>query len=226
MKKFAIIVAGGSGKRMGSIVPKQFLILAGKPVLMHTIEVFYELDSDMKIIVVLPESQVDRWRQLCEEYSFGIAHEVAIGGATRFESVKNGLALVDGEGIVGVHDGVRPLVAKDTLNRCYIEASAYGTAVPVSDSKESVRIVEEGGRSHAIDRSTVRMVQTPQVFKTKVLRDAYKQEFQPTFTDDASVVEAMGHIIHLTTGNKENIKITTPDDLIYAEALLRHVLAK
>jgi len=224
MKKFAVIVAGGSGKRMGSIVPKQFILLSGKPVLMHTIESFHRFDSEMNIIVVLPESQVARWQELCEEYSFNIEHKIAIGGASRFESVKNGLALVDDEGIVGIHDGVRPLVSQDTLNRCYIEASAYGTSVPVSESKESVRIMEESGKSHAIDRSTVRLVQTPQVFRTKILLESYKQEFKPTFTDDASVVEAAGYPIHLSSGNKENIKITTPDDMIYAEALISRVL--
>lgn len=220
MKRYAIIVAGGSGKRMGSIIPKQFLLLAGKPVLMHTIEVFHRFDVNINIIVVLPESQVETWKSLCEEHQFTVEHRIAIGGATRFDSVKSGLALVDEEGVVGVHDGVRPLVQSQTLMRCYIEASAYGSAVPVSDSKESVRIMDEKGCSHAIDRSTVRMVQTPQVFRTKLLKEAYKQEFKSSFTDDASVVEASGHIIHLSSGNKENIKITTPDDMIYAEALL------
>ena len=224
MKRYAVIVAGGSGKRMGTITPKQFLPLAGKPILMHTLEAFRRFDNDMKIILVLPEPQIDHWKKLCEEYNFSIEHQIAIGGATRFESVKNGLAFVDEEGIVGIHDGVRPLVQHDTLNRCYIEASAYGSAVPVCDSKESVRIIDEGGRSHSVDRTTIRMVQTPQVFRTKTIKDAYKQEFTPMFTDDASVVEASGHIIHLTNGNKENIKITTPDDLVYAEALLAHGL--
>lgn len=222
MKKYAIIVAGGSGKRMGSIVPKQFLLLQGKPVLMHTINAFRKFDSSMKIIVVLPESQIERWNELCAEYSFDVEHSITTGGASRFESVKKGLELVDSEGLVGVHDGVRPLVLGETLNRCYIEASAYGSAVPVSDAKESVRIVNEKGLSHAIDRSTVRMVQTPQVFKSRILKDVYKQEFKPFFTDDASVVEASGIQIHLSNGNKENIKITTPDDMIYAEALLAH----
>lgn len=219
MKRYAIIVAGGSGKRMGSIVPKQFLQLAGKPVLMHTIEVFRNYDKDMKIIVVLPESQMEHWKNLCEEFRFDVLHSVAVGGASRFESVKNGLALVDEDGIVGVHDGVRPLVRFDTVNRCYIEASAYGSAIPVCDSKESVRIVEDG-RSRAVDRTTIRMVQTPQVFRSRMLKDAYRQDFSPFFTDDASVVEKAGHVVHLVNGNKENIKITTPDDLVYAEALL------
>ncbi len=224
MKKYAIIVAGGSGKRMGTTMPKQFLLLAGKPVLMHTIEAFYNFDSEMTIIVVLPQNQVDTWKNLCWQYAFEIEHSIAIGGATRFESVKNGLALVDGDGIVGVHDGVRPLVQNATLNRCYIEAGAYGSAVPVSDSKESVRILDENGQSRAIDRTTVRMVQTPQVFRVKILKESYAQQFKPSFTDDASVVEAAGYPIHLSNGNKENIKLTTPDDMIYAEALLAHGL--
>jgi len=221
MKRYAIIVAGGSGKRMGTKTPKQFLLLAEKPVLMHTIEAFYNFDKEIEIIVVLPQNQINTWKGICLQYLFDIEHKIAIGGATRFESVKNGLALITEEGIVGVHDGVRPLVQKATLNRCYIEAGAYGTAVPVSDSKESVRIIDENGQSHAIDRATVRMVQTPQVFKTKILKEAYQQPFQPSFTDDASVVEAAGYTIHLSNGNRENIKITTPDDMLYAEALIK-----
>lgn len=205
---------------MGSVIPKQFLLLAGKPVLMHTIQAFRDFDSEMNIIVVLPESQMERWAELCDEYHFDVEHLKVVGGTSRFESVRNGLELVEGDGVVGVHDGVRPLVQRDTLNRCYIEAGAYGSAVPVTDSKESVRVMRDNGRSESIDRTTVKMVQTPQVFKVKLLKDAYRQEFKPVFTDDASVVEAAGHIVHLTNGNKENIKITTPDDLIYAEALL------
>lgn len=224
MKRYAIIVAGGSGKRMGTITPKQFLLLAGKPVLMHTIEAFYNFDPEIEIIVVLPESQIEKWRGMCQQYLFNIKHQTTQGGATRFESVKNGLALITEDGIVGVHDGVRPLVQTATLNRCYIEAGAYGTAVPVSDSKESVRIVDANGHSHAVDRSSIRMVQTPQVFKVKILKTAYLQPFQSSFTDDASVVEAAGYKIHLSIGNRENIKITTPDDMVYAEALLAHGL--
>lgn len=222
MKKYAIIVAGGSGKRMGTVVPKQFLPLLGRPVLMHTIEVFHDFDPEMCLIVVLPENQVGHWNELCDKYGFAIEHKVVTGGATRFESVKNGLAVVDEEGVVGVHDGVRPLVLGETLNRCYIEAGAYGSAIPVMESKESVRIADETGRSHAVDRSVVRLVQTPQVFRTRLLKEVYKQDYKSTFTDDASVVEAAGHMVHLTPGNKENIKITTPDDMIYAEALLAH----
>ncbi len=224
MKRYAIIVAGGSGKRMGTITPKQFLLLMGRPVLMHTIEVFHKFDPEIEIIVVLPESQIEKWKGLCQQYLFDVKHQIAQGGTTRFESVRNGLALIEEDGLVGVHDGVRPLVQTATLNRCYIEAGAYGTAVPVSDSKESVRIVDDKGLSHAVDRTTVRMVQTPQVFKVKILKSAYLQPFQNTFTDDASVVEAAGYNIHLSNGNRENIKITTPDDMIYAEALLAHGL--
>lgn len=223
MKRYAIIVAGGSGKRMGSAIPKQFLPLDGIPVLMHTIRAFYEFDKQINIIIVLPDHQQDEWKRLCEQYNFELPHQITTGGATRFDSVKNGLSLIENEAecLVGVHDGVRPLVQSDTLNRCYIEAGAYGSAVPICDSKESVRIVEKGGVSRALDRSSVKMVQTPQVFRSKILIEAYKQDYKKEFTDDASVVEAAGHTIHLTNGNKENVKITTPDDLIYAEALLQ-----
>ena len=223
MKKSVIIVAGGSGLRMGSTTPKQFLPLSGKPVLMRTIERFAEAGMET-IVVVLPESQTDYWEKLCEKYKFNIAHTVAYGGETRFHSVRNGLNAIAGEddGIVGIHDGVRPLVSTDTIRRCYAEAEKYGSAIPVAVATESVRIVESNGTSWAIDRSTVRLVQTPQVFRSETIRRAYGQEFSPIFTDDASVAEANGNKMHLTQGNKENVKLTTPDDMLYAEAILGH----
>lgn len=221
MKRYAIIVAGGSGTRMGSQIPKQFLIVAGQPILMHTLRVFNTYDPEMSLIVVLPQSQIEYWHELCAEYGFDIRHSIATGGATRFESVKNGMALTSADSIIAVHDGVRPLVSPETLDRCYTTAEARGTAIPVMPSIESVRICDADGRSHAADRSKIMMVQTPQVFRGDVLHKAYRQSFSPLFTDDASVVEAMGQTVELTEGNVGNIKITTPMDLILAESMLQ-----
>ncbi|MCF0190005.1 MAG: 2-C-methyl-D-erythritol 4-phosphate cytidylyltransferase [Marinilabiliaceae bacterium] len=220
MNYYAVIVAGGSGKRMGTDIPKQFLLLKGRPVLMHTIERFHNYKADMHIIVVLPYSQIERWGKLCQEYDFHIDHDIVHGGATRFESVKNGLKAVKDDGIVAVHDGVRPLVSTQTINRTFIEAAAYGSAIPVTDSTQSVRFIDDGGVSHSLNRSQVVLVQTPQTFKTSLLLSAYEQDFSASFTDDASVVEAAGAYVHLTHGNIENVKITTKDDMLYAEVIM------
>ena len=214
-----IIVAGGSGQRMASAVPKQFLPLGGRPILMRTIERFAAFDPAMDIIVVLPQSQTDYWQRLCHEHRFGIGHRTA-GGATRYESVRNGLALVDGEGLVGIHDGVRPLVSQPTLERCYAMAATHGNAIPACDSVDSVRMLKPDGSNTAADRTCVKLVQTPQVFDVKLIKQAYQLGYRPTFTDDASVAEAAGIGINLTEGNRENIKITTPVDLLLAEAIL------
>lgn len=223
MKKFVIIVAGGSGIRMGSQVPKQFLPLCGKPVLMRTIECFYNFNPSIEIILVLPEAHVEYWRRLCDEYSFGIEHQIALGGSTRFHSVLSGLQLVSEPALVAVHDGVRPLVSPETLDRCFLEAAVYGSAIPVTDSVESVRIIADNGTgaSRAVDRSTIKLVQTPQVFKAALIRKAYATEYRSLFTDDASVAEAAGYVMHLTQGNRENIKLTSPSDMLYAEAIIR-----
>ncbi len=215
-----IIVAGGSGQRMASAVPKQFLPLGGRPILMRTIERFAEFDPAMDIIVVLPQSQTDYWQRLCHEHRFGIGHRTTAGGATRYESVRNGLALVDGEGLVGIHDGVRPLVSLPTLERCYAMAATHGNAIPACDSVDSVRMLKPDGSNTAADRTCVKLVQTPQVFDVKLIKQAYQLGYRPTFTDDASVAEAAGIGINLTEGNRENIKITTPVDLLLAEAIL------
>ncbi|MCQ2216093.1 MAG: 2-C-methyl-D-erythritol 4-phosphate cytidylyltransferase [Bacteroidales bacterium] len=220
MNYYAVIVAGGSGKRMGTEIPKQFLLLHGRPVLMHTIERFAKYRPDMKIILVLPAHQIERWNDLCKEHNFTIEHKIVHGGTTRFASVKNGLNQVQDDGIVAIHDGVRPLVSRQTINRTYIEAAAYGSAIPVTDSTQSVRIIDDGGMSHAVNRSSVVLVQTPQVFKTSLILSAYEQEYNDMFTDDASVVEAAGAHVHLTHGNIENVKITTKDDMLYAEAVM------
>ena len=218
MKYYAIIVAGGKGLRMGGDVPKQFQLVGGRPVLMHTLQQFRNAIADLQIILVLPREQQDYWRERCRQYEFGVEHRVADGGQTRFHSVKNGLALIpDGEeGIVGVHDGVRPFASADLIRRCYaaaVEAEAVVPAVPVV---ESLRHEERG----AIDRKGYRLVQTPQTFSIPLLKAAYRQAYLEAFTDDASVVEAYGHRVAMIDGIRENIKLTTPFDMVVAEALL------
>lgn len=220
MKKYAIIVAGGSGMRMGGDLPKQFISIGGSPILMHTIRKFYDFDKTMKIILVLPKDQIKYWESLCEQYNFDVEHQLTGGGSTRFYSVKNGLTLVkDENALVGIHDGVRPFVSQRTIDNCFRQASFTGNAIPVIEAYESVRISDEEG-NRAIDRNTVKLVQTPQVFLFEQLKAAYTQSYQPFFTDDASVVEEAGYDISLAEGNRENIKITTPFDLKIAEALL------
>ena len=214
MRNAVIIVAGGKGLRMGGDIPKQFLVVDGMPILMHTISRFAEWDGTMEIVVVLPESQQQYWRELCREYGFDIHHTIATGGKERFHSVKNGLAVVPAEcGLVAVHDGVRPYVSHETIARCFDAAARYGAAVPVTPVVETIRHIEPDGRSITVPRADYRLVQTPQVFRTDLLRRAYEQEFTTAFTDDASVVEAMGIEVTLVEGNRENIKITTPADL-------------
>ena len=222
-KDYVIIVAGGKGLRMGGDVPKQFLPVGGVPILMQTLTLFDEALDDLKIILVLPAAQQDAWRKLCEEYKFTIPHDMIDGGETRFHSVCNGLALVpdDADGVVGVHDGVRPFVSKEVIFRCYEIARMQGSAVPVVPIVETIRQVLPEGDSMTVDRNLYRLVQTPQTFRISVLKEAYCQPYQPSFTDDASVVEALGHRIVLVDGNRENIKITTPSDLLYAESICR-----
>lgn len=223
MKRAAVIVAGGSGTRMGSEVPKQFLLVAGKPILQHTLEVFHRFDEDMCLVLVLPHSQMAYWENLCFQYACSVPHLVAEGGETRFHSVKNGLAMVpDDVEYIGVHDGVRPLVSMDTLKRCFSgEAEAI---VPVIDLNDSIRYLYDGG-SQSVDRSSYKAVQTPQVFLRECILSAYNQPYEAAFTDDASVVEKAGHAIELTVGNRENIKITTPLDLRLAEWMLKDGLS-
>ena len=218
MKKHIIIVAGGKGLRMGGDIPKQFLPVCGKPVLMRTLEAFHAYDASMHLILVLPVSQQAYWKQLCEEYQFELAHEIANGGETRFHSVKNGLALVEEEGLVGVHDGVRPFVSQEVITRCYEEAASLKAVIPVIGVVETVRHLTEEG-SETVPRDQYKLVQTPQVFDVALLRRAYQQEYTDLFTDDASVVEALGEKVYLVEGNRENIKLTTPFDLKLAELL-------
>lgn len=219
MKKYVLIVAGGKGLRMGGEQPKQFLPLKGRPVLMHTLEQFYRSDVAMEIILVLPHEQQNYWKQLCEEHHFTIKHRVADGGESRFHSVKNGLSLIETPSIVGVHDGVRPFVSVDVIDRCYELALTKEAVVPVVDVVDTVRHITKNG-SETVDRSAYKLVQTPQVFNADLLLKGYEQAYSSAFTDDASVVEAMGVKVALTPGNRENIKLTTPFDLKVAEALL------
>ena len=205
MKKYIIIVAGGKGLRMGGDIPKQFLPVCGKPVLMRTLEAFHAYDASMRLILVLPVSQQAYWKQLCEEYQFDLVHEIANGGETRFHSVKNGLALVKEDGLVGVHDGVRPFVSQEVISRCYEEAVSLKAVIPVIGVVETVRHLTEEG-SETVPRDQYKLVQTPQVFDVALLRRAYQQEYTDLFTDDASVVEALGENVYRVEGNREKIK--------------------
>ena len=220
MQKFAIIVAGGKGLRMGGELPKQFIPVEGRPVLMRTLDTFYACDSSIQIVLVLPRDHQPYWQELCREYQFAVPHRIADGGATRFHSVQNGLALVDApEALVAVHDGVRPFVSHEVISRCYQDAEQYGAVVPVTPVVETVRHLLPKG-SETVNRDAYRLVQTPQTFRASLLRRAYEQPYMDAFTDDASVVEALGAAVHLVEGNRENIKLTTPFDLTVARALL------
>ncbi len=223
MADYVIIVAGGKGLRMGSDIPKQFLPVAGKPVLMRTLERFREYSSALQIILVLPKSQQDYWKELCAQYHFDVEYLLADGGETRFHSVQHGLALIpdDAEGIVGVHDGVRPFPGLDVIRNCYETAREKKAVIPVVPVVETVRrIVAADGRSATVPRNEYRLVQTPQTFDIRLLKAANRQPYNAGFTDDASVVEAYGHTITLVDGNRENIKITTPFDMKMAESLV------
>ena len=218
---YIIIVAGGKGLRMGSDIPKQFLPIGGKPVLMRTLERFRAYDAALQIILVLPEAQQDYWRKLCEQYHFEVEYQLANGGQTRFHSVQNGLALVpdDAKGVVGVHDGVRPFPSIEVIRNCYATAREKKAVIPVIPVVETVRHLE-GEKSITVPRGEYRLVQTPQTFDIQLLKAANRQPYNDGFTDDASVVESYGHEITLVEGNRENIKITTPYDLKIAEVLI------
>ena len=218
--KIAIIVAGGKGERMNADIPKQFLEIQGKPILMHTLEVFNRFDAKIQLILVLPAVQIDLWKELCAKHNFNLNHQIIAGGQSRFDSVKNGLEAVNAPALVAVHDGVRPLVSVDTIAHCFETAEKFDAAIPVVDLVDSIRQVSEN-TSQSVDRNAFKLVQTPQVFDAELLQKAYKQEFSLLFTDDASVVEAFGTKIHLVKGNRENIKITTEFDLKLAEAIIK-----
>ncbi|MCG6190915.1 2-C-methyl-D-erythritol 4-phosphate cytidylyltransferase [Maribellus maritimus] len=220
MKKVALIVAGGSGKRMNSNVPKQFEILQGKPVLIHTFQAFLTYNPNMNFVLVLPKIQFSHWETLCQKHNFNLKHELAAGGETRFHSVQNGLKLISDDSIVFIHDGVRPLVSSVTIENCYQTALQQGNALPVIPVAESVRKVEND-QNMAVNRSKYFLVQTPQTFQAEKIKTAYKESKTINFTDDSSVLESAGEKIHLVEGNRENIKITYPQDLIIANALLK-----
>lgn len=221
MKKYAIIVAGGTGRRMGNPMPKQFLLLNDKPVLYYTLKAFLEAYEDMQIVLVLPEDYSDIGKEVIDAYFDYTRVQVTFGGETRFHSVQNGLKLVREESIVFVHDAVRCLVSVDLIRECYEHALIMGTAVPVVRSKDSVRILnEEGNDNEVLDRNKVVLVQTPQTFHSKILLPAFNIDYKEQFTDEATVVESFGLKISLIEGEENNIKITKPVDLLIAEALL------
>jgi len=221
MNQFVIIVAGGSGSRMGSDTPKQFLPIGGLPILMHTIRRFRAYAAELSIVLVLPPAQIPVWERLCGQYGFQEPVRVTPGGATRFQSVQNGLAQITApEGLVAVHDGVRPFVTAALIRRGFDTAAATGSAVACVGLKDSARRVWPDGRSEAVDRTAYRLIQTPQTFRLSVFRTAFQTPEQPFFTDCASVVEHAGFGITLIDGAYENIKITTPEDLVWAESFL------
>lgn len=219
MNKYAIIVAGGSGIRMGGNLPKQFILLRDKPVLYYTLKTFLEAYNDLQIILVLPVDFTDMGQEIIDAYFDKERIKITAGGDTRFQSVKNGLALVKDESVVFVHDGVRCLLTKELIHRCYKQAVETGTAIPAIASKDSIRIVAEDG-SQAYDRNKVMLVQTPQTFHSKIILPAFQIDYKDKFTDEATVVEAFGIHVSLVEGEETNIKITRPVDLIIAEQIL------
>ncbi|TKB95948.1 2-C-methyl-D-erythritol 4-phosphate cytidylyltransferase [Pedobacter cryophilus] len=218
---YAVIVAGGSGKRMGNVIPKQFMLLNGIPVLMHTLNAFYTNEYQPQIILVLPESEDFFWQQLIAKHHFKVPHQIIYGGTERFHSVKSALSIItDSNSIIAIHDGVRPLVSQKTISNCFQSALAKGNAIAAIPAKDSIRKVKNN-QSEALNRSEIYLVQTPQTFIFEQLRNAYKQEYSINFTDDASVVEKAGFPIHIENGDEFNFKITFKEDLIIAEALLK-----
>ena len=226
MRNFVVIVAGGKGLRMGGDLPKQFIPMHGKPLLMHTLEAFYKWNNEAEIILVLPLDHQPYWQMLCKEIGCKVPHRVVTGGETRFHSVRNGLEVIESEllssgeqAIIAVHDGVRPFVSSDTIDSCFKSAENNGASVPVLPMIDSLREIKSEEESSPVDRSKYCSVQTPQVFRSDILFESYKQEYNSLFTDDASVVETKGFKVSLVKGNRENIKITTPFDLLIAKAI-------
>lgn len=220
MKKYSIIVAGGTGSRMKGTVPKQLLYLAGKPVILHSIETFYTSDPDIEIVVVLHPDYISAWNQIVVDFGVNIPHTIVPGGETRFDSVKNGLNTIENDGFVAVHDAARPLIDAGFVSVLFSTAEKFGSAIPGIIINDTIRVVE-GDSSQQLDRTFLRAIQTPQVFRVSELQKAYTQPFKPFFTDDASVMQSAGLPIHITGGLNRNIKITHPEDIMLAEALLK-----
>jgi 2-C-methyl-D-erythritol 4-phosphate cytidylyltransferase len=218
-KEYALIVAGGKGTRIKSRLPKQFLELNGKPILIHTLEAFYRYSEKITVVLVLPEDDFSMWNDLCKKHNFYKSIILQKGGETRFQSVKNGLDKIEGSGLVAIHDGVRPLVSEDIIGASFRLAAVHQSAVAAVRLKESIRMTDQDN-TKAMDRSRFRLIQTPQTFDVALIKQAYQLKEDPSMTDDASVAEKSGHVISLFEGSYENIKITTPEDLIVAEALL------
>ncbi len=219
MKKYAIIVAGGMGSRMKVNMPKQFLHLKNKPILFYTLDTFLKSFEELQIILVLPQDYIEAGQEIINEYFNQDRIKITVGGDTRFQSVKNGLQLITEDSIVFVHDGVRCLLSVDLIHRCYQSAVEFGSAIPVINSKDSVRLVLEQG-NEALERDRVKLVQTPQTFQSKILLPAFGVDYQDKFTDEATVVEAFGMKVHLVVGEEQNIKITQPIDLLLAEGIM------
>jgi len=221
-KEYALIVAGGKGTRMKTATPKQFIELQGRPILMHTIDAFFRYSEKVSVVLVLPEDDFPTWHNLCSVHQFSKPIQLQKGGDTRFQSVKNGLDLIpDDNGLVAIHDGVRPLVSEDIIGASYRLAAVHQSAVAAVRLKESIRMTDQDN-TKAMDRSKFRLIQTPQTFTTSLIKKAYQIKDDPSLTDDASVAERSGHIISLFEGSYENIKITTPEDLIIADALMNY----
>ncbi|MBL7858878.1 MAG: 2-C-methyl-D-erythritol 4-phosphate cytidylyltransferase [Cyclobacteriaceae bacterium] len=220
LKEYALIVAGGKGTRIKSKVPKQFLELQGLPILMHTIEAFFRYSENIRIVLVLPEDDFETWEVLCRKHHFTRPLVLQKGGDSRFQSVKNGLDKIEGEGLVAIHDGVRPLASEDIIGASFRLAAVHQSAVAAVRLKESIRMTDQDN-TKAVDRSRFRLIQTPQTFTVQLIKNAYQMKEDSSLTDDASVAERAGHTICLFEGSYENIKITTPEDLIIAEALMK-----
>ncbi len=221
MKKYAVIVAGGNGERMGALVPKQFLLLQQKPLLWHSVHAFLTSIIDIQIILALPEAHIETGRKIIKELNSGNNIDITAGGPTRFHSVQNGLKLIKDESLIAVHDGVRCLVAPALIQRCFQQAAVLGSAIPAIAATDSIRIVHNDGIAHSVaNRNQVMIIQTPQTFLASVLLPAFDTDYRSEFTDEATVVEASGKNVFLVEGDYENIKITRPADLLIAESIL------
>ncbi len=219
MNRYAIIVAAGNGSRMQSGLPKQFLLLQGKPVLYYSLLAFHTHHSATKLIVVLSKEEQTRWQKLCLDYSIRIPHRIVFGGATRTESVRNGLDVIDSEGLVAIHDGARPLVSHEIIENCFVSAQKFGSGIACVKPKDSIRQVN-GSNNQAIDRDSLRLIQTPQTFQISLIKKAFETCPNEISTDDASIAEKAGFKVFLTEGSYLNFKITTPEDLVLAENLI------